>query len=142
MATNTPTGMGESGSLIQEYFPGQDARAATSAGHLAPHPHLVSQVDAGPRQGTRESLNTPTHDQRLRGLIVQIEADVATHRLAPEAVRFVLEERLEECGIGCAAAEIDELERIIRAVAPPIDVDHAQPGADRHLERHGRADIR
>lgn len=137
-----PTGTGESGSIIQEYFPTQDARAATNAGHLEGPPHVVSEVDVDPRSDTREDLNVATHDQRLQGLVVQLEADLATHRLLPEAVRYVLEERLSETGIGCSATDLDDLEKEILSVAPPHDLDHAQPGAERHLERHGRADIR
>jgi len=142
MTRETPTGMGDSGSLIQEYFPDADARTARNAGHLQGPPRLVAETDADPRVGTREDLNVATHDQRLQGLVVQIEADLATHRLLPEAVRYVLEERLIETGLGCSVVEIDDLERVILSVAPPHDVDHAEPGADRHGERHGRADIR
>ena len=125
-----PTGIGESGSLIEEYFPGADARAA---GHTAPPgSRTVALEDAEPRTGTREELNVATHDQRLQGLIAQMEADVGTHRLRPEAVRYVLEERLSEAGIGCDADQLDRLTDLILSEQAPTDIEHGQPGASRH----------
>lgn len=127
-----PTGIGESGSLIEEYFPTADARAA---GHRIGPPglHTVALEDAEPRTGTREELNVATHDQRLLGLVAQMEGDLATHRLAPDAVRYVLEERLCETGIGCDAAELDRLTELILTERAPTDIEHAEPGASRRL---------
>ncbi|WP_203136153.1 hypothetical protein [Microbacterium sp. JZ31] len=127
-----PTGTGESGSIIQEYFPTADARAA---GHLAAPPGLyaVAVEDAAERMGTREQLNIATHDQRLRGLVVQMEADIGTGRLKPEAARFVLEERLCQAGIGCDAEQLAKLANLILSERAPTDIAHGEPGASRRL---------
>jgi hypothetical protein len=132
-----PTGTGQSGSIVQEYFPGADARAGRGAGHLAAPPgaHAVGRQDAEPRTGTRQELNVATHEQRLGGLVAQMEGDVATGRLAPAAVRYVLEERLWEAGIGAEPDEIARLAALILSEKAPTDLAHGEPGATPHARR-------
>lgn len=127
-----PSGIGESGRILEEYVPGADARAAPRSGHLdgPADVHAVMRGAAGP---VREDLNVATPSQRVQGLIVQMEADLGTRRLAPEAVRYVLEERLAQAGI---AADDDEIARLVDQIvseAAPTDVEHGEPGASRRL---------
>ncbi|KQY98634.1 hypothetical protein B5M43_010215 [Microbacterium sp. MEC084] len=127
-----PSGIGESGRIVEEYIPGADARAAGRSGHLdgpadvhnVIHPHVGA---------VREDLNLATPSQRVQGLIVQMEADLATRRLAPEAVQYVLEERLAQAGIEADDDEIQRLVEQITSEAAPTDVEHGEPGASRRL---------
>lgn len=129
-----PTGIGESGRIIEEYVPGADARAAQRTGHLEGQTDVHAVIHGMREPGTvREDLNLATAEQRLQGIVVQMEADLDTRRLAPEAVRYVLEERLGQAGIIADDDEITRLTERIVSEAAPTDVEHGEPGATPRL---------
>lgn len=93
-------------------------------------PDAVGPGDAGEQTGTRQDLNDTSVSQRVQGIVVQMQGDLGTDRLAEAEVQDVLEQRLTEAGISADVEQIEQLSREIVSGSAPNDVGEGQPGAN------------
>ncbi|MER7796366.1 hypothetical protein [Microbacterium sp. NPDC096154] len=120
--------------------PGSDPQAVNDAPsqHGNDDPNVPGVPDAigpggnGLQTGTRQDLNDTTVSQQVQGIIVQMQGDLGTDRLAEAEVQDVLERRLTDAGISADVEQIEQLAtQIVSGGGAPNDVDEAEPGADR-----------
>jgi hypothetical protein len=117
--------------------PGADDQAVQDAPtqHGTADPDLPGVPDAvgpggnGEQTGTRQDLNDTTIAQQVQGIVVQMQGDLGTDRLAEAEVQDVLERRLTDAGITADVEQIEQLSREIVSGDAPTNVDEAQPGA-------------
>ncbi|GAA4784807.1 hypothetical protein [Microbacterium gilvum] len=91
----------------------------------------VGPAEPSPGRQTepREDVHTTTDDERLRGIVAQVQGDIAIGNLSPDDAVGMVAARLRDAGI---AADGDDLERIARETVErdaPTLVDDAEPGA-------------
>lgn len=121
--------------------PGTDPQATQDAptAHDSADPSIAGIPDAvgpggsGLQTGTRQDLNDATIAQQVQGIVVQMQGDLGTDRLAESEVQNVLEERLTQAGISADVEQIEALSRQIVSGDAPTNVDDAQPGTSRDL---------
>ncbi|GGH50722.1 hypothetical protein [Microbacterium album] len=96
---------------------------------IAGIPDAVGPGGAGLQTGTRQDLNDTNVDERVQGILVQVQADLGTDRLAESEVRPMLERRLTDAGISADEEQIERLVSEIVSGDAPADTDRGQPGA-------------
>ncbi|WP_345751321.1 hypothetical protein [Microbacterium rhizophilus] len=96
-------------------------------------PDAVGPGGAGEQTGTRQDLNTTSVSQQVQGIVVQMQGDLGTDRLAEAEVQDALEQRLTDAGITADVEQIEQLAREVVSGSAPTDVDEAQPGASDRL---------
>lgn len=91
---------------------------------------------AGPRDSRGlqteplEDTHDTTSDERLRGILVQVQGDLATGRASEDELRRMLRHRLDDAGIAVGDEEFDALVREAIANEPDTTIEGAEPGAD------------
>jgi|GEM_PF-5682376 len=121
--------------------PGSDPQAVEDAPtqHGSADPSIAGVPDAvgpggsGLQTGTRQDLNDATIAQQVQGIVVQMQGDLGTDRLAESEVQHVLEERLTQAGISADVEQIEQLSRQIVSGSAPTDVDEGEPGTSSSL---------
>ncbi|WP_203136154.1 hypothetical protein [Microbacterium sp. JZ31] len=92
-------------------------------------PDAVGPGGAGEQTSPRQDLNSTNVAQQVQGIVVQMQGDLGTERLAEAEVQDVLERRLTDAGISADVEQIEQLSRQIVSGSTPTDVDEGQPGA-------------
>ncbi|MDN3310039.1 hypothetical protein QWJ90_03755 [Microbacterium oryzae] len=90
---------------------------------------VTSEARDGLQTEPRQDVHDTTEDARLQGILVQVQADLATQRIPEGEVRRMLERRLSDVGIPVKDQDMDSLVREAMA-DPDTSVPGSEPGAD------------
>ncbi|MDI6944804.1 hypothetical protein QMO46_15035 [Microbacterium barkeri] len=86
--------------------------------------------DRGLQTEPREDTHDTTSDERVRGILVQVQGDLATGRASEEELRRMLRRRLDDAGIELRDEQFDGLIREAVSGEPDTTIEGAEPGAD------------
>jgi hypothetical protein len=77
-----------------------------------------------------EDVHDASRGDRVSGVLVQVQADLATGHIAEADVVSVLSQRLDEAGIVADDDELAALGQQALSVAAPTSLEEAEPGAE------------
>ncbi|WOF24011.1 hypothetical protein N8K70_04855 [Microbacterium betulae] len=78
----------------------------------------------------REDVPAASADERIRGILVQVQADLSTDRLTESGVSRMLAQRLHDAQIAATDEDLEALAREAVSGGPPTTIEESQPGSE------------